>query len=269
MRIHANPSSSWQPFTPGGIAALAALRHGRLLRVQCVIAISVVGSFLWFLTSAWYPVIETASQQLPAQARIRAGSLEWSGPTPVRLGGNRFLSITVDPEGTASPRSTTDIEIVLGRNEMRVRSLLGYLGWHYPERYRIDLARTEFRAWWGAWRQPLLALVGGVASVLLFLGWAFLALLYAPTARLIGFYADRTASFRVCWRLAVASLMPGSIVLAGVIVLYGLQQIDLIGLLFGVALHLVIGWFYLLVSPFALPRRSNSRQGRGSNPFRR
>jgi hypothetical protein len=269
MRIDANPSSSWQPFTPGGIAALAVLRHGRLFLVQCVIVISVVGSFLWFLTSAWYPVIETASGQLPVQARIRAGTLEWTGPTPVRLAGNQFLSITVDPDGIASPRSTTDIEIVLGRHEIRVRSLLGYLAWPYPGQYRIDLARTEFRAWWGAWRLPLLALVGGVASAVLFLAGALLALLYAPTARLIGFYADRDAPFRVCWRLAVASLMPGSVVLAGVIVLYGLQQIDLIGFLFGVALHLVIGWLYLLVSPFALPRRSSSPRRRGSNPFRR
>jgi hypothetical protein len=269
MRTDANPPSSWQPFTPGGIAALAVLRHGRLFRVQCIIASLVVGSFLWFLTSAWYPVIETASHQLPAHARIRAGTLEWSGPTPVRLGGNPFLSITVDPEGTASPRSTTDIEIVLGRHEMRVRSLLGYVALPYPDRYRIDLARTEFRAWWGAWRQPLLALIGGVVSAVLFLGWALLALLYAPITRLIGFYANRAASFRICWRLAVASLMPGSIVLAGVIVLYGLQQIELIGLLFGVVLHLVIGLPYLLISPFALPRRSSSRRRRGSNPFRR
>jgi hypothetical protein len=268
MRIEAKPLPSWLPFTPGGIVALARFRRGRLFRVQCVGAALLVGSFLWFLNAAWYPVIETAASQLPAQAGIRAGVLEWTGPTPIRLAENQFLSVTVDPDRTASPRSTTDIEIELGAHELRARSLLGYVAWPYSTRYRVDLSRTEFQAWWGAWRQPLLAMVGVAALLVVFFTWTLLALLYAPVAHIIGFYADRTAPFHVSWRLAMAALLPGSVVLAGVIILYGLQQIDLIGLLFGVTLHLVIGWLYLLVSPLALPYHSNSTKRRKGNPFR-
>jgi hypothetical protein len=268
MRIDAKPRSSWQPFTPGGIAALANSRDSRLFRVQCIGATFIVGSFLWFLSSAWYPVIENAASQLPAQASIRAGRLEWTGPTPIRLAGNEFLSITVDPDRSASPRSTTDIEIELGSRELRIRSLFGYVACLYPAGYRVDLGRTEFQAWWGAWRLPLLGLVGAAAILIVLFSWALLALLHAPVVRFIGFYADRAASFLVSWRLAMAALLPGSLVLAGVIVLYGLQQIDLIGLLFGVSLHLVIGWLYLLISPLALPYHPNRTKRRKGNPFR-
>jgi hypothetical protein len=269
MRIDAKPPSSWQPFTPGGVAALASSRGNRLFHVQCVGAALIVGSFLWFLNSAWFPVIEIAASQLPAQAGIRAGRLEWTGPTPIRLAGNEFLSVTIDPDRRASPRSTTDIEIELGSREVRIRSLFGYVACPYPAGYRVDLGRTEFQAWLGAWRLPLLGLVGAAAIITVLLSWALFALLYAPVVRLIGFYADRAAPFRVSWRLAMAASLPGSLVLAGVIVLYGLRQIDLVGLLFGVALHLVVGWLYLLISPLALPYHPNRTKRRKGNPFRR
>jgi hypothetical protein len=269
MRIDANPPATWQPFTPGGVAALALARRGQLLRVQFVVALLVVGSFLWFLASAWIPVIEHAANALPPDARIRARTLDWPHPTPARLAGNQFLSITVDPDGTASPRSTTDVEIELGRYELRVRSLLGYLAWRYPANYRVELSRPEVQAWWGAWQQIVLVAVGLFASLLLFLGWTVLSLLYAPVARLIGFYTDRVGTFRVYRRLAAAALIPGSVVLAGALLLYGLNRIDLIRLLFGVALHFLIGWLYLVISPLALPRRGSQARNRRANPFRR
>jgi hypothetical protein len=269
MKIDANPPSLWQPLTPRGIAALALARGGRLPKFQAAFALLVVGSLVWFVTSAWFPVIDATAHQLPAQAQIRAGALEWTGSSPVRLAENKFLSVTIDPDAMASPHSTTDIEIELGRYELRVRSLLGYLALPYPARYRIDLSRTEFQAWWGAWRPFLLGFIGVFAAVALLLGWNLLALLYAPVVRFIGFYANRAAPFRVCWRLAVAAMMPGAVVLAGVTVLYSLQRIDLIGLLFGIALHLVVGWLFLVVSPLALPQRTGSRQRRRGNPFRR
>jgi hypothetical protein len=267
MKIDAYSPLPWQPVTPGGVAALALRQANRLFRVQAVIALLLVGSLLWFLSSAWFPVIEAAAAELPAQAQIKARSLEWGGPAPMRLAGNQFLSITVDL-GNAGSRSTSDLEVELGRDGVRIRSLFGYLEWRYLAGYQIDLSRTEFQAWWGAWRQPLLAMIGALAWISLFLSWGLLSWFYAPLAYLIGFYADRVGSFQTHRRLAAAALLPGSMVLAGGLVLYGLQRIDLIGLLFAATVQIVIGWIYLLVSPFALPRKAGCPRRRRGNPFR-
>jgi hypothetical protein len=269
MKIDANSPLPWQPFTPGGVAALASRQPNRLFRVQAVIALLVVGGVLWFLSSAWFPIIEEAAVELPPHAQIRARVLEWDGPAPVRLAGNSFLSITVDLSSNAGSHSTSDVQMELGREGVRLRSLFGYLEWRYPAGYRVELSRMEAQAWWGAWRQPLLAIIGALAWSGLFLSWAVVSLFYAPVAQLIGFYADRAGSFRTYQRLAAGALLPGSVVLAGGIILYGLQQIDLIGLLFTAALQIVISWVYLLISPFALPREPGCRRRRRGNPFRR
>jgi hypothetical protein len=268
MRIQANPAS-WQPFTPGGVAGLAIAGPGRLFRAQLVVAATVASALVWFLASAWFPVIDEATNHLPDHAVMRGRTLEWSGPVPVRLAGNRFFSVTVDPAGTWRPDNTTDLAIELGQEQLRIRSLLGYTAWPYPSGYRIGLSRMDAQAWWGAWRHPILAIILVISVVGQFLGWSLLALIYVTPIWLFGFYADRVGSFHVSWRLACAALLPGSVVLAGVIVLYGLQRIDLVGLLFGGALHLVVGWGYMLIAPFHLPRRPGNTKVPGGNPFRR
>jgi hypothetical protein len=174
----------------------------------------------------------------------------------------------VDPDGAANPQSTTDFEIELGRHGLRLRSLLGYVTWDYPEGYRIGLSRTEFMAWWGAWRMPALAIIGSVAFIGQFLYWAVLAFLYAAPIRFIAFYADRGGSSLTCLRAAAAALLPSSVVMGAVIVLYGLGRIDLVGLLFGWALHFLVGWVYVLLTPFSL-RRMPTVPKRRANPFRR
>jgi hypothetical protein len=268
MKTAVNPPSPWQPFTPGGVAALATAAPGRLFRAQAIVATFTAGSLTWFLATTWFPVIDAAAAQLPGTATIRARTLEWTGPVPIRLAGNGFLSVTVDPDGTASPQSTTDVEIELGRHELRARSLLGYVAWDYPEGYRIGLSRTEFMAWWGAWRTPALAIIGSAAFIGQFLYWAVLAILYAAPIRFIAFYADRGASSLTCLRAAAAALLPSSVVMGAVIVLYGLGRIDLVGLLFGLGLHFVVGWGYVLLTPFSLRRVPNVPKRR-ANPFRR
>jgi hypothetical protein len=268
MKTAVNPPAPWQPFTPGGVAGLATAAPGRLFRAQVIVATFTAGSLAWFLATTWFPVIDLAATQLPGTATIRGRTLEWTGPVPIRLAGNGFLSLTVDPEGVASPQSTTDVEIELGRHELRVRSLFGYVTWDYPGGYRIGLSRTEFMAWWGAWRIPLLGIIGIVAFLGQFLCWALLALIYASPLRFIAFYADRGASSLTCLRAAAAALLPSSVVMGAVIVLYGLGRIDLVGLLFGWVLHLLVGWVYVLLTPFSLRRMPNVPKRR-ANPFRR
>src|ERR1035438_8910206 len=71
---------------------------------------------------------------------------------------------------------------------------------------------------------------------------------------LIGFFANRDLSLRGSWRLAGAALMPVALFMCAVIFLYGCGGLDLVRLTVAGALHLVMGWVYLIISPLRLPR---------------
>jgi hypothetical protein len=258
----------WQPFTFRGVAALATGPPRRLLKVQLLAALWVVGSLGWFLGTAWWPVIDRGVARLPDQAVVRNQTLRWDGPLPVRLGENSFLAITVDVEGHQARTSTSDLELELIRDGARWHSLFGHMTVPYPRGYVVTLNRLEFAAWWGAWRWPLLVVVCGTTSLVLLTGWYLLAAGYAAWVRFFSFFADRAATSTVCWRLAAAAQAPSAVLMGGAIFLYGLHRLSLVGLLFALVVQLVVSWVYLLLSPFWLPRQSKAVV-RGINPFRR
>jgi hypothetical protein len=185
----------------------------------------------------------------------------------VRLAENPFLAVTVDLDGTFARTSTSDLQLELVRDGIRIHSLLGYLYVPYPRGYEVRLDRTQFQAWWGAWRWPMLAIIA-LAVLLLFLSsWHLLGVCYSSYVWLFSFYADRSATAEICWKLAMAAQVPSSMLLGAAVFLYGLHRLDLVGLLFAAALQVVVGWVYLLISPFWLPQRSGAGAG-GRNPFR-
>src|SRR5512140_1083235 len=100
-----NRPLAWQPLTPRGVAAFADVSLGRLLPVQLVVALIVAGTGVWFLHTAWFPVITTAIRLLPDRGQIQAGRLDWQEPSPSVLAQGRFLAFVVDlrHEGTARP----------------------------------------------------------------------------------------------------------------------------------------------------------------------
>jgi hypothetical protein len=49
--------------------------------------------------------------------------------------------------------------------------------------------------------------------------------------------------------------MPGALFLCGAIFLYGWGALDIVRLAVAAAVHLVMGWIYLLVSLLCLPRQ--------------
>ena len=85
-----------------------------------------------------------------------------------------------------------------------------------------------------------------------------LATLYCLVARMHAFFKDRQLTVLGSWKLAAAALLPGALLTAAGIVLYGLGLIDLLQFLFLWALHLMVGWVYLFVSPLRLPRASDA-----------
>ncbi len=82
----------------------------------------------------------------------------------------------------------------------------------------------------------------------------------------VGYFANRDLSLQSGWRLAGAALMPGALLMILGILLYDFGVLDLTGLGFVAAGHVVLGWIYLLISPLFLPRHPTAAES-GKNPF--
>lgn len=263
MDTEAAPSA-WQPVTLGGVAAFARATWPRCWLVQAVVAAAVGVSVGWVLTVGWAPVVREAAAHLPEQGAIRDGRLQWPETEPAHLAENSFLSIAADLGALGDLGMTADVQIELAPEQLKLRSLLGYLPITYPRGWIIALNRAEAEPWWGAWRPVVIWGAGAVVALGLLLSWAVLGVLGAVPVRVLAFLADRRATWPACWRVASMALMPAALWMAGAILLYGSQAISLVQLLFAWGVHLGINAVYLLGAPFKLPRLS---EGRGANPF--
>jgi hypothetical protein len=256
---------AWQPLTARGVAAFAHATLGRLLTVQFVVALLAAGTFVWFLHTAWFPQISEAIRQLPPQGELQSGRLEWQGASPSRLAEGRFLAVIVDLDHTGEARSPAHVQVEFGRTDCMIFSLFGYVQVAYPRGWAVAFNRTELGPWWGAWAPPILAISAGLVVVGLMVTWACLATVYSLPVWLIGFFANRDLSFRGSWRLAGAALMPGALFMCAVVFLYGCGGLDLVRLTVAGALHLVMGWVYLIISPSRLLRHPAAAEK--ANPF--
>ncbi|MDA1276926.1 MAG: hypothetical protein O2960_23155 [Verrucomicrobia bacterium] len=257
-----------QPFTFGGVASFASAPAGKLFFVQILAACIVAAVTLGFVCIAWKPVVDEAIVQLPERAVIRNGTLTWEGLQPNRLAGNPYLSIVVELDSIGSLGSPSDLQIELGKRGVRTRSILGYIPLPYPTRWIIPANRNVVEPWWGAWKWLILAALGGALISGLIVMWWIVGILYAWPIRLIAFYADRDVTLWGAWLLSNASLIPGALLFGLAILGYGLQQLNLIQLLFAHLLHLMIGWIFMVCAVFQLPRQQTpKRRSRSSNLF--
>jgi hypothetical protein len=106
----------------------------------------------------------------------------------------------------------------------------------------------------------------GLVVAALLASWAVLATLYAGPVWLLGFFLNRDLDWRGSWRLCGAALLPGALLMVGAIALYDLGVMDLVQMGFGLAAHLVLGWIFLLMSLFFVPRIGADGKSAG-NPF--
>jgi hypothetical protein len=245
---------AWQPLTVRGVAAFAHAPLGRLLIVQFIVALLSAGAVIWFLHTAWFPQIGEAIRQLPPQGELRSGRLDWQGETPSRLAEGRFLALVVDLDHAGEARSPAHVQVEFGRTSCRVFSLFGYVEGDYPRGWALAFNRTELGPWWGAWAPAILAMAAGLVVVGLMVSWAGLATVYFLPVWLLGFFVNRDLSLRGSWRLAGVALMPGALFMCAVVVLYGCGKLDLVRLAMAGALHLLVSWVYLIISPLCLPR---------------
>ena len=80
---------AWQPFTIGGVARFAVASRWRLLGVQCLFALAVAGTVVWFISRAWMPVIDAAIDRMPQSGAIVDGRLAWPKRHAARRGAGR------------------------------------------------------------------------------------------------------------------------------------------------------------------------------------
>lgn len=259
-------SNAWEPVTPQGVAAFASASNGRLLLVQFVVALVVALSVIWFLYDAWMPTARQAIHHLPDEGEIRSGRLNWRGGAPRMLATGKFIAFTVDLDHSGEVRSPAHVEVEFGREDFYVRSILGYVEVRYPQGWVMAFNREELAPWWRAWQPVWLTLVAlGVIAWLLAV-WALLAAVYMLPLWFLAFFVNRDLRLSACWRLAGAALMPGALLLAAGILMYDFGIVDLVGLGFIAAGHLVLGWIYLFLGLLFLPRIADATRAR-KNPF--
>jgi hypothetical protein len=259
---------AWQPLTPGGIAAFASAKPGRVLVVQFIFAVLACAVIMRIFYATWVPVINHAVRELPAQGEIRKGQLTIENSQPQILGENRFFGLSIDPGHAGEARTAAHIHAEFGTRDLKLYSLSGYALLPYPTQYRIALNHDETIPAWGAWRPAAVAGVGALALVWLFASWLVLQAIYTGPVWVLGFFANRDLSLRGAWCVSGAALMPGALSFTLSLAVYGFGWLDLIQLAAAAAIHLAIGWIYL---PFAIAKCSKTpeRPHAKVNPFSR
>ena len=260
------PLPAWQPLTRRGVAAFARATMRRLLLVQFLFAVLSAGCVVWFLRTAWFPVVTEAIEQLPAEGEIRSGVLNWHGESPTALAQRHFLAFTVDLDHAGDRRSPAHIQIEFGRTNCLVISLLGVRSVPYPRSDVLSFGRADLEPLWGAWRPALLGMAAAGVIAVLFLSWAILASAYALPVYLTCLFGNRDLGLAGSWRLAGAALMPGALLMALAILAYGLGVLDLIRLGLAFALHLVLGWVFVAAGALSTPRHPQAPET-AVNPF--
>ncbi len=267
MSTPAARSFAWEPVTPRGVTAFAHASASRLLLVQLIIALLAATAVAWFLDEGCFPIISAAIQKLPTDGEIRADKLDWQGNSPQLLAEGRFLAFDVDLDHSGRINSTADIQIEFGADSIRVFSLLGYTDFYYPPDGEWPFNRTDLEPVWRAWAAEILFLALLATTLVLLASWWLLATIYFLPVWLLGFYANRDLNFRACWKLSGAALLPGALLMAAGILLYGAGRLGLVSLGLILAAHFALGWLYLGLSLFFLKRISETPPK--GNPFRR
>jgi hypothetical protein len=256
---------AWEPLTPRGVAAFAHAKFSRLFLVQFVVASLAAISVVWFLDDNCFPTIRAAIQNLPDAGKISSGKLDWRGESPQLLAEGKFLAFDVDLNHSGQINSTADLQIEFGRESFRVISLLGFTDFFYPPDRFAPFNRTELEPLWGAWRAEILFIAAAATVIGLLLSWWILATIYFLPVWILGFFTNRDFNFRASWKLSGAALMPGALLMAAGIFLYGFGALDLVQLGFIFGAHLVLGWIYLFASLLFVPGIPEAKPK--GNPF--
>ncbi|HEY3760727.1 MAG TPA: hypothetical protein VGN23_03170 [Verrucomicrobiae bacterium] len=254
-----------EPFTPRGVAAFARVKFGWLFLAQFIIALIAAISLTCFLNDGCYSVIHEAIGNLPDKGAISLGRLHWRGDSPKMLAEGRLLAIDVDLKHSGIIHSTAEVQAEFGEDSIRFYSILpGYSEVFYPE-WPAPFNRIDLEPKWNAWATSILFMTAAAAFVSLLFSWVVLATIYFLPVRLIGFLGDRQLNLWTSWKLCAGALLPGALLMIVGIWLYNFGLLNLVSFAAIFAAHFVLGWIYLGVSLFFLPRASATTPK--GNPF--
>jgi len=243
---------AWQPFTIGGVARFAVASRWRLLGIQCLFALAVAATAVWFVNRAWMPVINAAIDQMPQSGSIVGGRLAWPNDATLHVEGP-FMRMDVQPNGLTNVVETVDLVAAFESDRVLLGSSLGLglLIVPYPPGVEIPFNKSDLEPWWGA-RSHIVLLAFGLLVILgLLLSWTVLGCLYMVPVKI---FSINRVTWRGGWQLASAAHMPGALVMCAGMLFYGLKQLELIGLVFVWVIHLILPWFYLFFSPIFAPK---------------
>lgn len=242
------------PLTGSGVAALADASVLGLGLVQAGFALLGGLALLLGLTLAWSPAIEAALEALPPKdARIGDGRLTWPGETAAFLAERPQLAIGMDPADTGALGRSGDLQLELGRAQLRLRGMLGDLALPYPAEWSQPLTRNEAGAAWNAWNGLIAGCVVGVAIVAQLAAWWLLAAVYAVPVSVLTWLFRKGGGVMRAWKLAAAAILPASLVFDAGILLYAVRSLQPAGLAASFVLSLVAGLMWLLWGLACLP----------------
>ena len=171
-----------------------------------------------------------AVQKLPATGEIRFGPLDWRGTRQNCSPRDDFWRLTWT--WTTPARSIPPPTCKLSSARTPSALFRCSVTWEFltPAVTSSPFNRTELEPLWGAWAMECLFIAGAVAAFAFLLSWWLLATIYFLPVWLLGFFANRDLNFRQSWRLAGAALLPGALLMAAGILLYGFGFLDLVSL---------------------------------------
>ena len=258
---------AWQPFTPRGVAAFAGATYARVFILQVVVALLATATTIWFLKAIAFPVVGEGLRRLPDKGAIVNGELNWPRePFEILQERRPFLAFLVDLDGKMQSNGLADLSVQFRKRVCQVCSPFGCAVWPYPKDYQIEFNRPELEPRWDAWVPIIIGWTVVGVPLLLYSSWGLLAALYFLPAWLLGYYTNRDLSLGGSWRLSLAGLMPGAVLLTASIVLYGSAIFDLLHLLTMLGVHIVVGWVYVVCGVLARPRLQ-AALSLGGNPF--
>ncbi|MGH7941785.1 MAG: hypothetical protein ACREFR_12015, partial [Limisphaerales bacterium] len=107
---------------------------------------------------------------------------------------------------------------------------------------------------WKAWRAEFLFFVALASFIMLPAIWWALAAIYFVPLWLLGFLANRELNLPGSLKVSGAAILPAALFMTAAIILYALDFLNLVGLLFVFAAHFILQWLYLLTALPFLPR---------------
>ncbi|HYG22769.1 MAG TPA: hypothetical protein VEH04_08310 [Verrucomicrobiae bacterium] len=231
--------------------------------MQFVVALMAAWAVVWFVNSAWCPIVSRAIDRLPETGQIRGGILHSPETEPRFLAESRMLAFSLDLLHTGLARVPAHVQVEFGRRDVHFRSLLGTAFLHYRNDYTIEFNRTALEPWWGAWRPPLLWILFGSVLFGLIATWWMLALAYSIPLWIAALLRDRRMGWASSWKLASASFIPGALMMIVGIFAYGFGVISLVEFLVLQVIHWIVGWAYCIGGLLARPPASDVV----ANPF--